>query len=382
MTANRAAPLPPPLPANRAAPLPLPADRLAPLPADGAAPLPADLAFVTGRLRPYLADLLAAEQVSWKEHGAPWWDAPQALASFLGGGKALRPRFCYWGYAIGARRSGPMLLRACAALELLHAFALIHDDLMDGSATRRGVPVLHRQLAAEHRQQRWAGDPDAYGHAVALLTGDLAFALASRLTAMLPARARAVWADIVQELTIGQFLDLAGTARQDHSAEIARTTALLKSGRYTVTGPLRLGAVLAGQDDLPASLVRYGDLVGEAFQLRDDLLGVFGDPARTGKPVGEDLRAGKPTLLLAWAGAMLPPGQQPLLARAGSPALTDEDVVDLTGALDACGVRERVERRIGSNVTTARALLRDTPLAGPAREALGGLAAAAAHRRT
>ncbi len=138
----------------------------------------ADLTFVTRRLRPYLADLLAAEQVSWKEYGAPWWDAPQALDCFLEGGKALRARFCYWGYAIGGRPPGRTLLRACAALELLHAFALIHDDLMDGSATRRGGPVLHRRLAAEHRQQRWAGDPDAYGHAVALLTGDLAFALA------------------------------------------------------------------------------------------------------------------------------------------------------------------------------------------------------------
>ena len=348
---------------------------------DRGAAMPADLAFVSRRLRPYLADLLACEQGSWKEHGAPWWDAPQALASFLEGGKALRPRFCYWGYALGARPPGPALLKACAGLELLHGFALIHDDLMDGSATRRGDPVLHRQLAAEHRQHSWSGDPDAYGHAMALLTGDLAFAMASRLTSTLPARARVVWGRLVEELTIGQFLDLAGTARQDHSAEIARTTAVLKSGRYTVTGPLRLGAALAGQAELPADLVRYGDLVGEAFQLRDDLLGVFGDPARTGKPVGEDLRSGKPTLLIAYAETMLPPGQRPLLARVGSPGLTNTDVAPLTGALAACGARDRVEQRIACHLTTARALLRDAAVPAPVREALGGLAGAAANRQ-
>ncbi len=148
-----------------------------------------------------------------------------------------------------------------------------------------------------------------------------------------------------------------------------------------MTGPLRLGATLAGQAGLAPELTRYGDLVGEAFQLRDDLLGVFGDPARTGKPVGEDLRAGKPTLLLAWAGAMLPPGQRSLLARVGSPALTDADVAELTGALEACGARDRVERRIASDIATAAAMVRQAPLSGPARQALGDLAAAAANRQ-
>lgn len=349
--------------------------------ADQEAATATDLAFVSDRLHPYLADLLACEQASWKEHGAPWWDAPQALASFLEGGKALRPRFCYWGYALGGRPPGSALLKACAALELLHGFALIHDDLMDGSVTRRGEAALHRQFAAEHRQHRWSGDPDAYGHAVALLTGDLAFAMASKLTSTLPAEARVVWARLVDELTIGQFLDLAGTARQDRSAEIARTTAVLKSGRYTVTGPLRLGAALAGQAGLPPGLDRYGDLVGEAFQLRDDLLGVFGDPARTGKPVGDDLRSGKPTLLIAYARAMLPPGERPLLARVGSLALTDADVAGLTGALAACGARDRVERRIANHLTSARALLRGAAVPAPVREALGALAAAAANRQ-
>jgi len=343
--------------------------------------MPADLAFVAGRLRPFLAGLMTGEQAAWKEHGAPWWDVPRALACYVDGGKALRPRFCYWGHAISGKRAGPPLLRACAALELLHAFALIHDDLMDQSAMRRGVPSLHRQFAAEHRQHGWAGDPDAYGQAVAMLTGDYSFALASRLSATLPPRARLVWARIVDELTVGQSLDLAGAARRDRSAEVARTTAVLKSGRYTVTGPLRLGAALAGQAELSASLVRYGDLVGEAFQLRDDLLGVFGDPQRTGKPVGEDLRAGKPTQLIAAAATMLPPGRRPLLSRVGSPALTGTDTAELTEALTACGARDRIERRIAGNVRTACALVRQAAPPGRVRQALCDLAAAAADRR-
>ena len=340
-----------------------------------------DRAFVTRRLRPYLADLLAAEQATWKEYGAPWQDVPQALACYLDGGKALRPRFCYWGHAVSGKRAGAALLRACAALELMHAFALIHDDLMDGSDMRRGVPSLHRQLAAEHRRHGWAGDSDGYGQAIAMLTGDYAFALAGQLTATLPLRARLVWGRVVNELTAGQFLDLTGAARRDRSAEVARTTAVLKSGRYTVTGPLRLGAAVAGLAELPDSLAQYGDLVGEAFQLRDDLLGVFGDPRLTGKPVGEDLRAGKPTQLIAAAATMLPPGTRPLLSRVGSPALTDDDAAELAEALAACGAAARIEQRIDRNIAAACALVRRA--APPARvaAALCDLAAAATDRR-
>jgi geranylgeranyl diphosphate synthase type I len=156
---------------------------------------------------------------------------------------------------------------------------------------------------------------------------------------------------------------------------------VLKSGRYTVTGPLRLGAALAGRDELPPGLARYGDLVGEAFQLRDDLLGIFGDPRRTGKPVGEDLREGKPTLLIAFAATMLPPGQRPLLSLVGSPELTDQDIADLSGALAACGAKDRVERRIAGNVAAACALVRQAAPPARVREALCGLAAAASDRR-
>jgi geranylgeranyl diphosphate synthase, type I len=340
----------------------------------------ADVMFVTGELRPYLADLLAREQTAWKEQGAPWQDPLEALAAYIDGGKALRPRFCYWGHAI-AGEAGGALLQAAAALELLHAFALIHDDLMDNSDTRRGRPALHLQIAAQHRRHGWAGDPGSYGHAMALLAGDLAFAIASRLGAALPAPALTVWSRMVDQLVLGQFLDLAGTARQDRSHEVARTTALLKSGQYTVTGPLRLGAALAGVPRLPPGLSRYGDLVGEAFQLRDDLLGVFGDPGRTGKPIGEDLASGKPTQLLAYAADMLQPRGQALLALAGTPALTLADAAELTGELTRCGARNRVEHEIRHNVHVACALVDQAELPSHVAAALHSLAMAATDRQ-
>jgi geranylgeranyl diphosphate synthase, type I len=341
----------------------------------------ADVTFVAGDLRPYLAGLLAREQATWKEHGAPWQDPLTALAAYLDGGKALRPRFCYWGYAIAAEDTSTLLLQACAALELLHAFALIHDDLMDNSDTRRGRPALHLQIAAQHRRHGWAGDRDSYGRAMALLAGDLAFAIASRLAATLPEPALTVWRQMVDQLVLGQFLDLAGTARQDRSREVARITALLKSGQYTVTGPLHLGAALAGLSSLPAGLSRYGDLVGEAFQLRDDLLGVFGDPRRTGKPVGEDLVSGKPTQLLAYAADMLPPRGQALLALAGTAALTRADAAELTGELTRCGARNHIERKIRHNVHAACALVDRTALPPHVAAALHSLATAATDRQ-
>jgi geranylgeranyl diphosphate synthase type I len=342
---------------------------------------PADVRFVTGELRPYLAGLLAREQTAWKEQGAPWWDPLEALAAYVDGGKALRPRFCYWGHAIAGEDTSTPLLQACAALELLHAFALIHDDLMDNSDTRRGRPALQREIAAQHRRHGWAGDPDSHGGAMALLAGDLAFAIASRLAAALPARALTVWRQMVDQLVLGQFLDLAGTARQDRSHEVARITASLKSGQYTVTGPLRLGAALAGMPRLPAGISRYGDLVGEAFQLRDDLLGVFGDPRRTGKPVGEDLLSGKPTRLLAYAADMLPPRGQALLSLAGTPALTVADAAELTGELVRCGARGRVERKIRHNVRVACAFVDRATLPPHVTAALRSLATAAADRQ-
>ncbi|MEV0841945.1 polyprenyl synthetase family protein [Actinocatenispora sera] len=340
----------------------------------------ADQTFVAQQVMPAVAELLTDEHLRWKENDAPWSDPVDALQEFAGGGKGLRPRFCFWGHAAVSREgTNDLVVRAAAALEMLHAFALIHDDLMDASSMRRGRPALQRVLTGIHRQQGWAGNPRRYGGATAMLTGDLAFGLACRLAAELPVATRPVWNRLITTLTAGQFLDLNGAARSDRSIDTARTVAGLKSGHYTVTGPMALGAATAGHD-LPPRLVRYADLVGEAFQLRDDLLGVFGDDARIGKPVGDDLREGKPTLLLAHAHATATPDQLRMLDLVGRPDLTAADIEILTRILDACGARNLVERQIDTNLRHAEELLDEQPLADEVRDGLHRLATSAAQR--
>jgi geranylgeranyl diphosphate synthase type I len=341
-----------------------------------------DELFVERRLRPYLSDLLAEERAAWARESAPWDDSLSELDWFLDGGKALRPRFCYWGHEIGGRdRSDDQLVAACAALELLHAFALIHDDLMDDSASRRGRPALHHCIAAEHRRRGWAGDPDQYGLAGALLTGDLAFALASRLAAGLPPAAQRIWHRMVIELTCGQHLDLAGTARRDRTPGLASVVARLKSGRYTVSGPIQLGAATATDVALGPEIVRFGELVGKAFQWCDDLLGVFGDPRLTGKPVGDDLRSGKPTLLLAMACRRASAHDRVTLERVGARDLTDAELTELTAVIERSGAREWLERRIDRNLRITTDLIHSIDAPAPARDALAALAAEAGRRR-
>lgn len=350
----------------------------APLAAE--APGAPDVDFVQRHVLPHIGTALAAERERWAGLRAPWRDPVAALGAFLDGGKALRPRFCYWGHAAVAAGSPPRtLVAAAAALELLHAFALIHDDVMDGSTTRRGRPAMHEAFAADHAHRHWTGTAAEYGRAVATLTGDLAFALATRLATGLPGPALAVWHEIVSELTAGQYLDLAGTARRDRTTDLARTVARLKSGRYTVAGPLRLGAALAGRE-LPAGLVRYGESVGEAFQLRDDLLGVFGDPAVTGKPVGDDLVSGKATMLLAEAYAAADSRQRALLDQIGRASLDGPGLAAVTRVLVDTRARGRVEQRITDLVDTAMRGLAAAEVPGGVNAALRRLAGTAARR--
>jgi geranylgeranyl diphosphate synthase type I len=339
-----------------------------------------DLEFVAQHVRPFLADTIEAEKQTWTDMGASWHGVLEAVEDFMDGGKWLRPRFCYWGFeSVGGRSSPSDLVRACAALELLHAFALIHDDIMDQSDSRRGRPSLHRHFEGEHRDADWSGSAQQHGTSTALLAGDVAFAMACRLAAELPAGVRSLWSRLVSELMAGQYLDVAGAARQEHSAHLARTISRLKSGRYTVAGPLLLGAAVAGATPDPA-LEPFGELIGESFQLRDDLLGVFGDSKATGKPVGDDIRSGKPTVLLATAEWLMPAGDAQLLARLGQPDLTEGEITELTAAIDRCGARAQVESRIQANVRRALALLEPADLTAPVRNALAGLAVAAANR--
>lgn len=190
-----------------------------------------------------------------------------------------------------------------------------------------------------------------------------------------PVEARAIWDELRIELNVGQYLDLLGTARSDTDAASARRIARYKSGKYTVERPLHLGAALAGSlDRLAPVLSAYGDPLGEAFQLRDDLLGAFGDSTRTGKPVGDDLREGKPTTLLAEATTRSDDRQRVLLARIGEPDLSTQAVEDLQQVLIETGARAAVEARVEVLADRAVAAIEDADLAAGAADVLVELA--------
>jgi len=317
--------------------------------------------------------------------------AEVARAAVLGGGKRLRPTFAYWGWRSVLPADDPgtaALLRAAASLELLQACALVHDDLLDASDTRRGQPAAHVRFGAHHTDQGWPGEPGSFGSAGALLLGDLLLSWAEEMFAGagLPDRyaagARREFDLMRTEVVAGQFLDVLAQRRGDYSADEAVAVIRLKTSKYTVARPLLLGAAAAGGDHrLRAELAAYGHAVGEAFQLRDDLLGVFGDPAETGKPAGDDLREGKRTLLVALAMAAATPDQRAVLRDGlGDRQLTEAGVTELRGLLTGTGARDAVERRIAERATEAAASLTDR-LRPEARTALLELAEAAAHRR-
>ncbi|MFZ1286011.1 MAG: polyprenyl synthetase family protein [Candidatus Phosphoribacter sp.] len=295
------------------------------------------------------------------------------------GGKRLRPIYSIWGWLAAGGQSRPqthaLLVEIGAALELLHLFALVQDDVMDRSDHRRGLPTLHLTAAEAHRRLGSLGDPVLFGDSAATLLGDLALSEACLLVAANPAPVRALWRLMTVELVHGQLYDLTHAASRDRRIEMTRAIARLKTGRYTVTRPLQLGALVAGaDDDLALRLGAYGDLVGDAFAIRDDILGVWGDPATTGKPVGDDLRSAKPTVLLAMAAERVPESGRALMAACNAGTLDDDGVHALRDGLAAWGVLDRAEAMIAELVTEASGLLASTPVDPQARAALDGLA--------
>jgi geranylgeranyl diphosphate synthase, type I len=300
------------------------------------------------------------------------------------GGKRLRPAFCHWGFVgAGGDPDDPRIVDVGAAFEMLHAFALVHDDIMDGSSTRRGVRTAHLSFADRHADEGWRGEARRFGEGVAILVGDLAHVYADLLMGDVPPDAAAVWHELRLELNVGQYLDLLGTARADRAPEAARRIARYKSGKYTVERPLHVGAALAGRHaDLHEALSAYGDPLGEAFQLRDDVLGAFGDPVSTGKPVGQDLREGKPTPLLAAAVARAADGQVALLDRVGSPDLEDDEVARIQQVLVGTGALDEIEARIDALTTRAVEAVDAAEITPVARDELTDLARFVAARDT
>jgi geranylgeranyl diphosphate synthase, type I len=321
----------------------------------------------------------AAAFVSDPELGRVFWLIRDYL---LRGGKRLRPLLCYAGWR-GAGGGGVPdgIVAAAASLEMFHAFALIHDDLMDGSDVRRGRPALHRVMAELHRRSHRAGDAEEAGRTLAILAGDLCFSWSGDLlhSCRLPqSRLRTAETIAYQmhlEVLRGQYLDVLGQ-RSVRSLAEAMEIARLKAARYTVEWPLLIGGVLAGAD--PAVLGSYHELavpLGEAFQLRDDLIGVFGDPAVTGKSDMDDLREGKATALIALTRWRADKADLALIDRLyGKPGLTAGDAVVLREIMVRCGGRDAVERMIGERAERAGAVLARAPVDDGARALLAQLA--------
>ena len=263
------------------------------------------------------------------------------------GGKRLRPAFCYLAFVgVGGDENSKQLLDAQAALELLHASALLHDDIIDGSLTRRGEPTSHTRYIAKHLDSKWAGEARRFGEGAVILIGDLAFVYADQLMTGVNSMTAKVWNEMRIEVNVGQYLDLFGSAQRERNLNKAERVCRYKSGKYTVERPLHLGATLAApeqSDVLLEQLSNFGLPLGDAFQMRDDVLGAFGDASAsiTGKPIGDDLREGKPTPLLAMAFERATSAQRDVLDRVGAPQMSHQQVSDIqqviieTGALDA-----------------------------------------------
>ncbi|MFS0900838.1 bifunctional (2E,6E)-farnesyl/geranyl diphosphate synthase [Mycolicibacterium litorale] len=356
---------------------------------DATAPSAAELAeAVTEQLREYLA----ARRRDAAYIGSDYAELTAALEEFvLRGGKRLRPAFAYWGWrAVADRPADSGVLLLFAALELLHACALVHDDVIDASATRRGLPTVHRLFADRHAEHHWHGSSEQFGLSAAILLGDLSLVWADDIVASVDVprdaqrRVQRVWADIRTEVLGGQFLDIFAEASGAVSVASAMKVNTYKTASYTVSRPLQLGAAAAAdRPDVQEIFHRLGTDIGVAFQLRDDVLGVFGDPAVTGKPSGDDLRSGKRTVLLAEAVELAdktdPQGAALLRSSIGTD-LSDAQVRELCLVIESVGALAAVEQRIELLTRDSLELLAAAPIAPQAKTGLTELARLAANR--
>ena len=346
---------------------------------------------VTAQLRGFLADRRAEAAYI----GTDYDGMIGVLEDFvLRGGKRLRPLFAYWGYrAVTPSPGDPVddeILRLFSALELLHACALVHDDVIDDSATRRGMPTAHVHFAELHRDRGWRGSADQFGRSAAILLGDLSLVWADDIVAEvnLPPdgqrRVQRVWSDIRTEVLGGQYLDIVAESSGAHSIASAMNVNTYKTASYTVSRPLQMGAAAAAdRPDVQASFHDLGNDLGVAFQLRDDVLGVFGDPAVTGKPSGDDLRSGKRTVLLAEAverAEQSDPAAAEVLRSSIGTDLSDTQVRELCSVIESVGALAAVEDRIALLTRRGLDVLDQASINAPARKGLTELAGLAANR--
>ncbi|MEV0259607.1 polyprenyl synthetase family protein [Streptomyces sp. NPDC050732] len=326
-----------------------------------------------GRLRAFLR----AEHALWAEVNERAVGAVAALTDLVAaGGKRIRPAFCIAGYlAAGGDPDDPAVVAAAAALEMLHASALIHDDVIDASSHRRGLPTVHARHSALHGRNGWQGESRRYGEGVAILVGDLALVYSEQLMAAAPPAVLPVWSTLRSELMIGQYMDMTAAAEFLVDPRLSRWIALAKSGHYTIHRPLVVGASAAGRADLAPAFEKYGEAVGEAFQLRDDLLDAFGDFADTGKPAGLDFSQHKMTLLLSWAMQR----DARIHSLITEPGHTPDEV---RRRLADTGVPDDVEKHIAGLVEQGCEAIADVPIDPVWRTELTTMATQAAYRTT
>jgi geranylgeranyl diphosphate synthase, type I len=356
--------------------------------------VPPSLAAIGARVDVVLRELLSSERTRWapldRDLGVPFDEIERLV---LAGGKRLRPAFCHWGHvAAGGDPGSDACARVGAAFEILHAFALFHDDVMDASETRRGEPTTHARATAQHVAQGWAGEARRFGEGVAILVGDLAHVYADALLDGVPDPVRTLWHEVRIEVNVGQYLDILASAQRDRRIERAERICRYKSAKYTIERPLHLGVLLARPEatsiDDPAvsgllgTMSRYGLPLGDAFQLRDDVMGAFGDSATTGKPVGDDLREGKPTALLAISYERADARQRRVLELVGDPDLDDAGVREVQEVITATGALDTIESRIAELAAQALSALDDPTLDTAAVDELMALAHFVTNRRS
>jgi geranylgeranyl diphosphate synthase type I len=354
---------------------------------------PLDAADLRPRVQSTIDQVLAQQGALLSAVSSDMDPLVSALRDLLSGGKRLRPAFAYWGWRgaadpIDIAAQDDAVIHAVTGLEFLQACALIHDDVMDGSDTRRGLPAAHRRFAGLHRGEQWLGSPESFGVGAAILLGDLCLSWADEvlLTADLPRetlqRAKAIYDEMRSELMAGQYLDLLEQACGGGSVDRALQVVRYKSAKYTIERPLHIGAALAGA---PAAVFDaysgYGLPLGEAFQLRDDVLGVFGDPEQTGKPAGDDLREGKRTVLIALATERSSDAQRAhLRALLGDPGLDAGGIDTLRTIIEDTGALASTESMIEKLLQQSLDSLENEHVSREAREVLTGLAFAATRR--
>ena len=348
---------------------------------------PASLRAIAADVESRLDQFLACERDRWTGFDDDLTAAIDEIRRLVvSGGKRLRPAFCHWAFVgAGGAAGDPRVVDAGAALELMHGFALFHDDVMDGAVSRRGTPTTHARYEAEHSARGWAGEARRFGEGVAILVGDLAFVYADQLLRDASRVAWDIWNELRIELNVGQLLDILGSVRRVRDVAAAERISRYKSGKYTIERPLHLGAALAAPDridELLPALSAFGLPLGDAFQLRDDVMGAFGDEAVTGKPVGGDLREGKPTPLLARAVAAASPAQRSTLDRVGAADLDDRDVAAIQQVIVDTGALDELEARIAALTGEALHALEGVELTDEARAELADLARYVSWRQT